>query len=182
MRIESTSFGPADLAGFIDDVIDRERLALIERLEHDSERLGEVAKRISHGGEVGSGPGAEGDEPTQQWTAHEVLAHLAVLSKFYGVLTYQIGSGRLSEIDLLGQVSQRDVMGERFAQQPPEVLAAGAQADHRRTLDWLRHAAPVDLRRRCDIGGGVSMSAEEMARLALCAHMEQHLDQLEAAL
>ncbi len=182
MKIESTSFGPAELATFMDDLIDIDRQALIERLGRDSERLGQLAGLVTRASETRPASGPESGEGTQDWSAHEVLAHIAVLSKFYGVLAYQIGSGRLSELDLLGQVSLRDVMGEQLARRLPDELAASTQADHRRTLDWLRRATPADLRRRCETGGGASMSAEEVARLALCAHLEQHLAQLEAAL
>ena len=176
MKIESTSFGPAEVADFLDELIDRDRRALVERLSRASERLGDLASCVP---ERRAEPAA-GD--AAQWSAHEVLAHIAVLSKFYGVIAYQIGSGRLTEIDLLGQIVLRDVMGDRFARQPPAQLATLAQEDHRRTIKWLQSAVPADLRRRCDTGGGGSMSAEEVARLALCTHLEQHLDQLEAAL
>jgi hypothetical protein len=74
-----------------------------------------------------------------------VLAHIAVLSKFYGVVAYQIGCGRLTEIDLLRQIVLRDVVGDRFARQPPAQLVALAQEDHRRTMQWLQSAAPRPL-------------------------------------
>jgi DinB family protein len=176
MKIESTSFGPGEVAGFLDELIDRDRLALVERLRRASHRLGDLGNQVPEGGaERVAGDAA-------QWSAQDVLAHIAVLSKFYGVVAYQIGCGRLTEIDLLRQIVLRDVVGDRFARQPPAQLVALAQEDHRRTMQWLQSAAPADLRRRCDTGGGGSMTAEEVARLALCTHLEQHVDQLEAAL
>jgi DinB superfamily len=173
MKIESTSFGPAQLAGFFGELIDRERLVLVERLERASARLEELAGRVP----PDAIPGDAG-----AWSSLEVLAHIAVLSKFYGVVAHKVGTGTMTELDLLGQVNMRDVMGQQFAQRDPADLAASAQADHRRTIEWLRRASPADLLRRCDTGGGRSMTAEDVARLALCGHLEQHLDQLEASL
>jgi hypothetical protein len=172
MRIESTEFTGEDLDRFLDDLVERERDLLVERLERVSARVGELAPRVP-------------DEPasgSEAWNAREVLAHIAVLSKFYGVVGYRIGSGEMSELDLRGNVSQRDVQGERLAQLPPSQLLAMAQADHDRTLDWLRGATSAQLRRRCDMGEGMSMTAEDVLRLALCAHLEQHVEQLERAL
>jgi hypothetical protein len=133
MEIESTTFGTVELELFLDQLVDRDRRALAARLERASERLGELAARVSDAG-------ASGDD---RWNAKEVLAHVAVLSKLYGVLGYRIGTGALRELDLLGQ---------------------------------------VHLRRRCDMGNGSSMTAEEIIRLPLTSHLEEHVAQLEAAL
>jgi len=172
MEIESTTFGTAELGNFLDELVDGDRQALVGRLERASERLGELAARVPDEGPAGGGG----------WTAKEVLAHVAVLSKFYGVLGYRIGTGALTELDLLGQVHLRDVMGQQMAERPAAELAAMARTDHRRTLAWLRGAAPAHLRRRCSMGDGSSMTAEEVIRLPLTSHLELHLAQLEAAL
>ncbi len=172
MRIESTSFASTDLDSFLDDLVDQDRRTLVGRLERASARLADLGSRVSDDAPAGD----------EQWNAKEVLAHVALLSKFYGVLAYRIGSGATTELDLLGQVSLRDVMGEQLAQRPAAELVASALADHGRTAEWLRGARPGDLRRRCSIGGGGSMTAEEVARLPLCAHLEQHLDQMERLL
>jgi hypothetical protein len=101
---------------------------------------------------------------------------------FYGVLTYQIGSGRLTELGLLENVHLRDVMGSELAKSPPAQLVEMALADQRRTLEYLRSAAPGDLRRECIADGRWRFTAEDMARRPLVAHLELHLDQLERAL
>jgi cell division septum initiation protein DivIVA len=172
MEIESTGYGAAEVANFLDDLVEIDREALVRRLERASERLGELAGRVS--GEDVAGAG--------RWNATEVLAHIAVLSKFYGVLGYRVGTGALTGVDLLGQVQLRDVAGQQMAERPPAELAAMARNDHRRTLDWLRSATPADLRRRCALGDGWSMTAEEVLRLPLTSHLEQHVLQLEEAL
>src|ERR1700682_3099601 len=107
MKIESTSFTQSDLLQFLDDLLDHERLELADRLEKASARLGKIGPRI----EAGSGADA--------WSHHEVLAHIAVLSKFYGVLVHKISSGQVTELDLLENVNLRDVVGEQMAQVEP---------------------------------------------------------------
>lgn len=111
-----------------------------------------------------------------------MLAHIAVLSKFYGVLTYKIGAGEIDDIGLLEKVHLRDVFGERLAGKPAGELVALARADHDQTARYLRIAAPAELRRTAADGMGGVLSAEEVARLALVSHLETHLDQLERAL
>ena len=173
MEIESTGFGHADLTGFMDQLIDHDRRALVERLERASARLGELGALVPDGAAAGDGGG---------WNPKDVLAHVAVLSKFYGVVAYRVGSGALAELDLLAIVSQRDVAGQGLAGRTAAELVAMARTEHGRTAEWLRTATPEQLRRRCDIGGGGSLTAEELARLALVSHLEQHVAQLDSAL
>jgi len=112
-----------------------------------------------------------------------VLAHIAVLSKFYGMLTYKIGRGQMTELDLLGNVHVRDVLGEQLARKPPAELVQMALADHRRTVDYLRSADAAAMRRQCVLDGGRAvMRAEDVAREALIGHLELHVEQLEQAL
>ena len=73
-------------------------------------------------------------------------------------------------------------MGQQMADRPAAELAAMAGGDHLRTLGWLRAAEPAHLRRRCDMGNGSSMTAEEIIHLPLTTHLEEHVAQLEAAL
>jgi uncharacterized damage-inducible protein DinB len=172
MRGESLGFQPADIERFLDEFLDVEREALIGRLEEASARLAELAPQIPPDAQV----------PSSSWSAHEVLAHVVALSKLYGMLTYKIGSGALTEFDLLPMVHQRDAAGAALAQLDGAELLAMALADHRRTLDYLRGASAAELRRRCRLGEGREMSAGEVLRLPLVAHLEQHVRQLEAAL
>ncbi len=171
MRIESPSFTEREILGSLDEFRDHERRRLADRLEAASTRLADLVRRIST-------PGG-GSASVDEWSAQEVLAHIVVLSKFYGVLTYQVGSGKLTELDLLPQVRDRDVAGAQISSLPLEQLLAFAQRDHHRTIAYLRSADAEALQRRATFWDGLSMSAWEIAELPLCAHLEMHLDQLE---
>jgi hypothetical protein len=172
MKIESTGFTAADLEHYRDELTDHERMMLAGRLEKASERLLELAPRI------GEATGA-----AEGWNAREVLAHIAVLSKFYGMLTYRIGSGQMTELDLLGGVQLRDVLGEQLSKEDPAILVERAVADHRRTVEYLRSADAAAMRRECVIDGGRTvMRADDVAREALIGHLELHVQQLAEAL
>ncbi len=110
------------------------------------------------------------------------IPDLAALSKLYGMLTYRVGKGALAEFDLMAMVHQRDAAGAALAQLPVAELVAMIQADHARTLAYVRGASAAELERRCLFNGERELSAGEILRLPLVAHVEQHLSQLEAAL
>jgi len=171
MKIESTKFSLEDLNGFLDAYVDRERDILAGRLERASERLKTLAPRVQP-------ERSDHDE----WTAHELLAHIAVLSKFYGVLVHRIASGQRASMDIMEAVQLRDAVGHQMSQLEPADLLRMTIADHERTIETLRTAAPADLRRAGDLGEGVTMTAEDIARLPLVSHLELHLDQLEKLL
>jgi hypothetical protein len=172
MKIESTGFTASDLEQYRDELTDHERMVLADRLESASRRLLELAPRI---GEAAAEP--------EGWTAREVLAHISVLSKFYGMLTYKIGSGQMTELDLLGGVQLRDVLGEQLSKEDPAILVERAVADHRRTVEYLRSADAASMRRECVIDGGRTvMRADDVAREALIGHLEVHVQQLADAL
>jgi hypothetical protein len=172
VRIESPAFTEREVRRFLDEFGGHERRRLADRLEAASMRLEEL---------VGRGL-VEGHDGETEWSSQEVLAHIAVLSKFYGVLTYQVGSGKITELDFLPQVQDRDVAGEQLSSLPPDQLLAFAQRDHQRTIAYLRSADAEAMRRRVVLTEGLSMSAEEIASMPLCAHLEIHLDQLERTL
>src|SRR6202521_2762245 len=170
MKIESTAFTRADVEQFLDEMLDHDRNLLADRLEKASARLEELGPRVSAGrGESG-------------WSPHELLAHIAVVSKFYRVLVHKISSGQMTEVDLLENVNLRDVFGERLAQLEPVELLRMALADQARNLKLLRTSGPASLRRQAKQENGELMSAIEVARLPLVNHLEMHLDQLERAI
>jgi hypothetical protein len=170
MKVESTSFTRADVEQFLNEMLDHDRQALADRLEKASSRLAEIGPRVVPGR-------GDGD-----WSPHELLAHIAVLSKFYGVLVHKISSGQMSELDLLENVNLRDVVGEQMAQIEPAELLRMALADQARTLKLLHTADPTALRRQARQENGELMSAVDVARLPLINHLEMHVDQLERAL
>ena len=170
MKIESTGFTRADVEQFLDQMLDHDRTVLADRLEKASARLADLGPRIQAG---------RGDK---EWSQHEVLAHIVVLSKFYGVLLHKISSGQMTEMDLQENVNLRDVVGEQMAQIEPAELLRMALADQARTLRLLRSVEPSALRRKARLETGEVMTAEEVARLPLVNHLELHIDQLERAL
>jgi hypothetical protein len=170
MKIESPAFTRADVEQFLDGMLDHDRQLLADRLEKASTRLAALGPRVK------AGPGGT------EWSQHELLAHIAVLSKFYGVLVHKISSGKMSEIDLLENVNLRDVVGEQMAQIEPAELLQMALADQARTLKLLRTVEPSTLRRKARMENGETMSADEVARLPLVNHLEMHVDQLEREL
>ena len=172
VRIESPAFTERDMRAFLDEAVDHERRRLADRLEADSARLAELVRKIPVGIQA----------PSPEWTGHEVLAHIAVLSKFYGTVTYRVGSGKLSRVELLEAVQSRDPAGEQLSSLPADQLLAMAQSDHQRTITYLRSADSAAMQRRAILYEGFSMSAAEIAQLPLCAHLEIHLDQLERTL
>jgi hypothetical protein len=151
-------------------MIDHDRHVLANRLEKASAHLAELGPRVQ--------PGR--DETA--WSPHEVLGHIAVLSKFYGVLVHRISSGQLTEFDLLENVNLRDVVGEQMAQIEPAELLRMALADQARTLKLLRSVEPSALRRKATQENGELITAEDIARLPLVNHLEMHVDQLERSL
>jgi hypothetical protein len=170
MKIESTAFTLTDVRGFLDEFLAHDIGLLADRLEKASARLAELGPRVT------SGSGED------DWSGHDVLAHIAVLSKFYGVLVHKISSGQMTELNLLDNVNARDVAGEQLARLEPADLVLMATADHQRTIKALRTSEPSALRRAARLEDGSGLTAEEVARLPLVAHLELHIQQLEKAL
>ena len=172
MKIESGAFTHADLHGFLDEFAAHDKDLLADRLERASARLVELGQRVTKGAGAATG----------KWSAHEVLAHIAVLSKFYGVLVHKISSGQMQELDLLSNVHLRDTMGEQLASLEPSELIEMAVKDHARTIKLLRSVDMQSLRQAANLEDGTSITAEDVARLPLVNHLELHIEQLERAL
>ena len=171
MKIESPAFTLEDVQTFMDTYLNRERDLLADRLERASERLAALAPQIKAG---------QGDE--HAWSSHELLAHLAVLSKFYGVLVHRISTDQQPNMDLLEAVHLRDTVGHQMSQLEPADLVRMTLADHQRTIKTLRTSDAQALRKTAELGDGITMTAEEVARLPLVSHLELHIEQLEKML
>ena len=171
MEIESTAYTGADLNSFLDEMQNHDRLNLANRLEAASRRLAEVGARVK----AGRGDGRE-------WSDHELLAHIATLSKFYGVLVHRVAGGQIAELNFLDSVHARDAAIDQAAALSPADLIRMALSDHERTIKTLRTTEPGALRRSVRIEGDTTMTAEEIARLPLISHVEMHVDQLVRSL
>src|SRR5260370_21098426 len=114
MKIVSTTYTQADLQSFYEDLFERERTVLADRLESVSARLAKVGPAIK------AGPG------DTEWSDHEVLAHIAGLSKFYGVIIHRISSGQVDQVDLLTCTNLRDAPVQQLAQVEPSRLLPNA--------------------------------------------------------
>src|SRR5690242_5052420 len=172
MKIESPTFTMDDIRAFISSYRDRERQLLADRLQRVSERVAELGPRVKR----------QIDDTESEWNAHETLAHIAVVSKFYGVLVHRIASGKLEDMNLLEAVNLRDAAGQQMAQVPPDELVRMSVADQQRTIQALRAADDGALQRAARVDDGTSMTAEEVARLPLVTHLEMHIEQLEKML
>ena len=171
MKIESPAFTMDDVKAFMSTYRDRERHLLADRLQRISDRLAEIGPQVSS---------RQSDEA--EWNAHEVLAHLAVVSKFYGVLVHRIASGKLTDMNLLEAVNLRDAAGKQMSEMDPAELLRMTLADHQRTINTLRTADPSSLQNSARVDDATTMTAEEVARLPLITHMEMHVEQLEKLL
>jgi hypothetical protein len=172
MKIESPGFTMDDIQAFMSSYRDRERHLLADRLQRVSERVAELGPRVKR----------HTDDSVSEWNAHEILAHIAVVSKFYGVLVHRIAGGKLDDMNLLEAVHLRDSAGRQMAELEPGELARQAVADQQRTILTLREVDPSSLERSARIDDGTSMTAEQVARMPLIAHLEMHVEQLEKML
>lgn len=172
MKIESPAFTMDDIRGFMSSYRDRERNILADRLQRVSERVADLGPRVKR----------QVDEEESEWNAHETLAHIAVVSKFYGVLVHRIAGGKLDEMNLLDAVNLRDSAGRQMAELEPDDLVRQAVADQQRTIKTLREVDPSSLDRSARIDDGTSMTAEQVARMPLITHLEMHVEQLEKML
>src|SRR5205823_14129751 len=111
-----------DVKAFMSTYRDRERHLLADRLQRISDRLAEIGPQVSS---------RQSDEA--EWNAHEVLAHLAVVSKFYGVLVHTIASGKLTDMNLREAGKLRDAAGNQLSGLHPAQLPPREGADQEGT-------------------------------------------------
>ncbi len=155
----------------MDGYRERERNHLADRLQRVSDRLAELGPQIKR--QQGAG---------DEWNPHEILAHIAVVSKFYGVLVHRIASGKLPDLNFLEAANLRDSAGQQMSQLEPGELLRSTLSDHERTIKELREADVTSLRKTARTEDGTELTAEEVARLPLITHLEMHIEQLEKML
>lgn len=169
VKLESPAFTMDDINAFMASYRDRERDLLADRLQRISERVAELGPRVVH----------EVNEEQSEWSPHETLAHIAVVSKFYGILVHRIAAGKLDDMQILDAVNMRDAAGREMAKLDPHELVRQTLADHQRTIKTLRESEVASLERSARMDDTTSMTAEEVARLPLISHLEMHVEQLE---
>src|ERR1700682_5053640 len=124
MKIESPAFQLTDFENFLDEQVAHERSSLADRLERASARLAKLGPQVSAKG---------GDEDS--WNAIEVLAHIAGVSKVYGILGHRVAAGQLPELDLLSSTNIRDdSIKQMSAMEPAELMKMSREA-HARTAN-----------------------------------------------
>jgi hypothetical protein len=171
MKIESPAYTPDVMIANLNEMQDHDRQVLADRLVRASKRLAEIAPKVKSGRSDGG-----------EWSDVEVLAHIATMSKFYGVLVHRMITGKIADLNLLQAAQMRDGAIDQMSDQEPAELLRMTLADHERTITELRTADPAALRRAFKLPEGGTMTAEEVARLPLIAHLEMHVDQLEKSL
>ena len=171
MQSESAAFTAADLPHFLEEILVWDVKATAERLRTAGVRLRQLAQQIPD----------DSPESSDGWNAKEVLAHIAVLSRAYGIFGYMVAKGRLTELKLEEVITQRDTLGAEFAARPVVEILAEIDRQHQRTLKFLAEATPEELLRTVKVEHG-EVSAEYLVRMPLVAHLEQHVDQMEKAL
>jgi len=174
MKIESAAYTKTDFENFLNVELDSERNQLADRLERASARLAKVGSRIK----AGRGEGAE-------WNGHEILAHIAGFSKYYGVLVHKVASGQLTDVDLMSSTNIRDEsIVQMSAMEPADLLRMALDA-HARTVKELRTLDLAAFRNKANVEGGVWFSPvgpDFLARYPLVNHLEAHVEQLEELL
>lgn len=169
MKNESQDFDIPDLERFLDETATYETRELIKRVQAAGSRLRQLAEQVS--------VQQLSDQAT--WTAYDVLVHVAVLSKFYSVLAYRIGTGKVREVDLLPAIRDRDSAAQRLAGLDATQLATMAINDHARLIAYLEGAPPSELRAAAEMRQGGYLTVDVAARQLMCGHLEEHLTQLE---
>ena len=171
MQTESAAFTAADVPHFFEEILVWDVKATAARLRAAGVRLRQLAVQIPD------------DAPSSSdgWNAKEVLAHVAVLSRAYGVFGYLVANGRLTEMKLEDVITQRDEVGAEMAARPVAEILTEIETQHQRTLKFLAEATPEELMRTVIVEHG-EVTAEYLIRLPLVAHVEQHIDQIEKAL
>lgn len=174
MKIESAAYTKTDFENFLNVELDSERKQLADRLERASARLAKVGPRIT----AGRGEGEE-------WNGHEVLAHIAGFSKYYGVLVHKVAGGQLTDVDLMSSTNIRDEsIVQMSAMEPADLLRMALDA-HARTAKELRTLDLAAFRNKANVEGGVWFSPvgpDFLARYPLVNHLEAHVEQLEKLL
>lgn len=169
MATPSDAFTAQDIQGFVTDYLEQEKRHLIARLRTISDQVTSLA------GQVTPGDGAQ-----EGWDALEVLAHMATSSQYFGWMTSKVLKGEGTG-EILQMLRMRDTVNAQAAAQGAEKLTAQLSENLERTIALVESTEPMDLRKTFDYVG-MPMSAEDLVRIPLCAHLETHIEQMKERL
>jgi hypothetical protein len=87
----------------------------------------------------------------------------------------------MEQLNATDVITQRDPIGAQMLTLPAAELAARARRAQERTITFLETASPEELERRFTWERGAA-SAEELYRLVVCCHLEEHVEELRRRL
>ena len=171
MKLESPQFTIEQIQSFVTDYFDHERDLLVSRLRKIVEQVDMLVSSVPEG--------PAGDDVG--WSPVETLAHMVTSSQYFGWLAHQVASKKGDPGDILEMLKLRDVVSGEAAQLPVETLSDQFRENIERTIRFIEKTPFEDLRTRFDYVGR-DMTAEDLIRIPLCAHLESHIEQIRAAL
>jgi hypothetical protein len=171
MRIESTSFTDADYDAIVEGYFERERRMLIERLRALPDQVDELVPSLD----------GVGRSDEQAWNALETLAHMAIGVQFFGWAIHEVSQGKDIGAHIQEMIKLRDPSMIDALQQPPEVLAKQFRDGVERTSTFVE-TVPFDDLRNAVTFGSRQLSAEDFTRISLVHHLEDHVEQMRAAI
>lgn len=169
MKIESTQFTDEVFDSFVTDFFDVERRILLDRLRNIVTTVNELVPSIK-----------EGTSGQDNWSATETLAHMATSAQFFGWLVHEIATKKDVEIDILDTLRIRDIAVSEAAKQPAAELARQLKDSITLTSKFVESVAFDDLRTPFKYLSR-EMTAEDLVRIPLCAHLESHVEQIRRA-
>ncbi|MCA1727459.1 MAG: DinB family protein [Actinobacteria bacterium] len=171
MKIESPAFTEETYDMVVGGYFERERAQLLSRLRAIIEETEAVV------------PELEGREHPigEDWTPVETLAHIAQAAQFFGWLIHQVASKSEVPPNLLDLLNLRDPAMVESSKLEPAELAGQARTALERTIGFLQTVPYDDLRTPFTFGTR-QLTAEDVARISVAHHLEDHLEQLRAGL
>lgn len=171
MKIESTQFTEADINSFITDYFEHERKQLITRLRKIIEDTETLIPSIQ-----------DRSEPAEEsWSAGETLAHMVISAQFFGWLIHEIVAKNPAVADqIFEMLKMRDVAGNDAARLPADTLAKQLRETIENTIEFISNVTVDDLRTSIKYISR-ELTAEDVVRIPLCGHLEEHIDQIREA-
>lgn len=171
MKIESTEFTEETFYSIISDYLEHERRQLLARLRNIPDEADSLVPSIEGR--------SESDE--KEWSAVETLAHMAISAQFFGWLVHEIATKKEIQGNILELLKMRDPTMIDAVKTPPVELASQLRSSIERTVEFIEKVPYDDLRTRIQYLGR-EMTGEDVLRISLCGHLEDHVEQIRKAL